>query len=258
MLGKIKKTKIITSFTICILLFSLLFTINTPGAEAQLPPYKITWTILNYYPTTKISAQIQESTIQKDFERWTKYLNAEVVFVKNANPKDVFCTVDFNRETPLGTGSGDGPNTSCVININNSKNLYIGPKPLDGKIWWSFESIATHEIGHGLGLSHMNCGGCVMMSSYGGLVPKPQEIAALQAIWKDAVCTIPQCLGEKAIVDAKIDFTISNNKVVKGDTAQLQWKITNLGHVDYYNTIWVNDLTDGKTFKFNFVLVKAG
>ena len=104
----------------------------------------------------------------------------------------------------------------------------------------------------------MNCGGCVMMSSYGGLVPKPQEIAALQAIWKDAACNIPQCLGEKAIVDAKIDFTISNNKVVKGDTAQLQWKITNLGNVDYYNTIWVNDWTDGKNFKYNFVLVKAG
>ena len=253
MLGKIKKTTIITSLTICILLFSLLFTIKTPVAEAQLPPYKITWTILNYYPTTKISAEIQESTIQKDFERWTKYLNVEVVFVKNADPKDVFCTVDFNRKTTLGSGSGNGPNTWCTINISNFKNLYIGPKPpFDGKIWWNFESIATHEIGHALGLSHMNCGGCVMMSSYGGLVPQPQEIAKLQSIWKDAVCSTPKCLTEPTIVDAKLDLSISDNGILKGDTANIQWKITNLGNVDYYNTILIRDLTDGKTLKFGF------
>lgn len=256
MLGKIKKTTIITSLTICILLFSLLFTIKTPVVEAQSPPYKITWTILNYYPTTKISAEIQESTIQKDFERWTKYLNVKVVFVKNADPKDVFCTVDFNRKTPLGSGGGDGPNTLCEINISNFKNLYIGPKPPVGKIWWSFESIATHEIGHALGLSHMNCGGCVMMSSYGGLVPQPKEIAALQSIWKNAVCSIPKCLTEPAIVDAKLDLSISDNKFVKGDIANIQWKITNLGNVDYYNAIQVYDLTDRKVLKLNFILVK--
>lgn len=257
MLGKIKSSTIITSLTICILLFSLLFTIKTPAVEAQLPPYKITWTILNYYPTSKISAELQESTIQKDFERWTKYLNVEVVFVKNADPKDVFCTVDFNRKTTLGTGGGNGPNTTCVVNISNLQNLYIGPKPpFDGKIWWSFESIATHEIGHALGLPHMNCGGCVMLSSYGGLVPQPQEVAALQSIWKDAVCNISQCLSEPKVVDAKLDLSISENKILKGNTTKIQWKITNLGNVDYYNTILVYDSTDKKTLKYNFILVK--
>ena len=158
---------------------------NTTLSEEN-PPKMITWTILDYYPKTNyISVEEQEQILKKAFNNWIQHINAEAVFIPHANAKDVFCTVQFTPPTnvnAISAGRGDGKSW-CKIFFNSNKIFYIDSPP-PNMVAYKLESHATHVIGHGLGLSDMQCQGCIMNPSIGtSVVPQPVEITKLQTIW---------------------------------------------------------------------------
>jgi len=211
--------------------------------EEELEPYRITWTIKNYYSNTfaPISQAEQEATVQQAFEHWTQHINAEVIFVKNADPKDVFCTVDFKPLRHIGGGGGDGPNTWCVVDIGSNQHLYVGEKPESTYVHRSLLAIAAHEGGHGLGLTHKNVGSCMMFTNYGdGISQCDVEVAELQTLWKDAVNP-----PDSPLLDGSMkEFFAEQTYVRFGDTARLHFTIENIGNLDYNSIVWFFDKTD--------------
>lgn len=224
-------------------------------------PYRITYTITSFYAEPNrynMTIAKQEAMVQQSFDAWIKNINAKAVYMKGADPKTVFCVIAFKPITTigaLGTGGGGGPNTWCTANTNSNLLLYIPPKPpFDGRVSWNALSIMTHEIGHGLGLGHMNCPGCVMQ--YSGAtytIPQKEEIAVLQKLWINAKCTIASCLTVPAIVDGELTkISTQQTNIVLGDKITFDYTITNLGNVEIYATILISDNTDHKTIKFTF------
>lgn len=244
----------------CLLFLFLLIPIPLIFAEEE--PYRITYTITSFIPQPQrynLTIEKQEAMVQQAFDAWTNHINAKAIYMKGANPISVFCRIDLysaNTGSGLGSGGGSGPNTSCVANLSSGILVYVPPKPpFDGRVSWNALSIITHEIGHGLGLGHMNCPACVMQ--YSGAtytVPQKEEISVLQKIWVNAKCTIASCLAVPPVVDGALtNFSTLQKNIIKGDIVNFDYTLSNLGNVQIYQVFIVSDLTDNKTLKFIFI-----
>jgi len=217
-----------------------------PVEASHAEPFQATYTISEYYSFNLIDKATQEAAVHNAVTAWTEHLNAEAVFVPNAEKKDVFCWVEFTQLSEIGAGGGR-PGFFCQAQVGSNQRLYVGEKPpFDRFIWRNAEVILQHEIGHGFGLGHYGNAGCQMFASYGGSPNRhcDQELDRLKMLWANVEPWPPVIIYDGAMKSFSAPST-----VVKGDKVVLDFTIENVGTFFYYNVVWFYDWTDNKVIQ---------
>jgi len=223
-------------------------------------PFIVSYTITEYLSFSTASKAIQEAAVHNAVTAWAEHLNAKVVFVPNAEKKDVFCWIAFTQLSELGAGGGR-PGFDCQASVSkNAAPWYFSNhqvKPTgDTKRWLDAEVTLQHELGHGFGLGHYGLATCQMFASYGGSPDRhcQKELDRLQLIWKDV-----EPWPDVIIYDGAMKSFTGPSTAVPGETVRLDWTIENRGTFFYKSTVWFFDFTDKKTIQFGpFIELAAG
>ncbi len=213
-------------------------------------PFQVTYTITEYLSFTFHSKAIQEAAVHNAVTAWAEHLNADVIFIPNAEKKDVFCWIAFTRLSELGAGGGR-PGFTCQAEVSkNASQWYFSNhevKPDGGThIIRDAEVTLQHELGHGFGLGHYGLGSCQMFASYGGSPDRhcDAELDRLQLLWQDV-----EPWPDVRTYDTSMKSFSAPSTVVKGDQVVLNWTIENVGTWFTNNIVWFIDWKDIKVIQ---------
>jgi hypothetical protein len=150
---------------------------------------KLTWALIR--PTPQLRDGDVRRVLNQAFTIWTKYVPLDIVEVSpqsNADIKVEFGSRDHGDAYPF-----DGPNivlahafypTNGGLHFDNDEKWTTEPKT-DSSYVNLFQT-AIHEMGHSLGVAHLNASGAIMFPYYSPVIPldlAPEDIQAIQQIY---------------------------------------------------------------------------
>lgn len=185
----------------------------------------ITYAIADYLPT--IDRKTFELTMAQSFAAWTKHINFGVAAAVNGSPDVVISTgqgAQSQFDGPGGTLAWaylpDGQDSQLQLKFDLGETWSTSP----AKRGILLANVATHEIGHILGLTHSRKQGALMAPIYNAAVADPQledDIPRIQARYgaKPAGPIIPPTdptpSGRKTVTinGENLSITLDGNKI---------------------------------------------
>ena len=177
----------------------------------------------------RIDKATQEDMVHRAMTHWTDHINAEAIFVPNAEKHEVFCWIAFTQLSELGAGGGE-PGRWCQAQVASNLRIYfsgVEDEPTDGTHrWLDAEVTLQHEVGHGFGLGHYGLAKCSMFASYGSSPNRhcDAELDRLKMLWANVE---PQPLVKT--YDGAMKSFSGPDTAVQGDTVRLDYTIENRG-----------------------------
>jgi len=149
-------------------------------AKANLPAWRkrgVAYKINGYVPG--ISKTDFETTIYNAFQAWTKHGELNIRPATGAQVPDIVIGVGQGKQDDFDGPSGvlawcylpDGNDQQLQCKFDSAETWVLTPQQRGILL----ANVATHEFGHGLGLSHSRVGGALMAPTYNQAVAIPQD-----------------------------------------------------------------------------------